>query len=272
MIPLRQLKLFEPRDLGDAVRMMSVEAPLAPLAGCTDVYVDLNSGRLGLKRFINLWSLDELRQITYRDGVLRIGALATFTTLKKSQLVRKHCPSLAAAAGEIGGPQIQNRGTLGGNIVSGSPAGDTLPVLAIAEAVLILRSLNGERCVPFLEFYTGYRKNLLRSDELLVGIEIPLLEGRQWFRKVGTRAAQAVAKVVFAGLRGRSPKIALGSVAPTVRRLAATESCLASGGSLAQAQEILLTEIAPIEDFRASVAYRKKVAQNLLAQFWEQTR
>src|SRR2546430_6301585 len=105
---------------------------------------------------------------------------------------------LAAAAREVGGVQIQNRGTVGGNIANASPAGDTLPVLAAADAVVVLQNAAGVRRVPFGSFYTGYRTSVRRDDELIVSIEIAPLRGRQWFRKVGTRAAQAISKGVMA--------------------------------------------------------------------------
>ncbi|MBI4545340.1 MAG: FAD binding domain-containing protein, partial [Gemmatimonadetes bacterium] len=119
------------------------EGPLVPLAGCTDLYVALNFGTLEGRRFLDLWALPELRRIERRDGVLSIGALATCTQLIRSRLVRQWLPILAAAAREVGGVQIQNRGTLGGNIANASPAGDTLPVLAAADADVVLRSASG---------------------------------------------------------------------------------------------------------------------------------
>ena len=130
------LTLLEPKSLREALVLLRDEGPLVPLAGCTDVYVNLNFGTSKDTRFVNLWPLDELRRIEVRDGVLSIGALATYTQMIRSPLVRKRLPILAAAAREIGGLQIQNRGTLGGNVANASPAGDTLPVLAAAEAVL----------------------------------------------------------------------------------------------------------------------------------------
>ncbi|HLN93291.1 MAG TPA: FAD binding domain-containing protein, partial [Thermoanaerobaculia bacterium] len=166
------LELLRPRTLRDALRMMRDEQPLTPLAGCTDVYVGLNFGTLTVKRFIDLWPLDELREIRVADGALSIGALATYTRIVRSALVRRRVPILAAAAREIGGVQIQNRGTLGGNVANGSPAGDTLPVLAVSDAVLVLGSARGERRVPFNSFYTGYRKSVLRADEIILAIEI----------------------------------------------------------------------------------------------------
>lgn len=265
------LKLLQPRGLAEALRMMRDEQPLIPLAGCTDVYVALNFGTLESKRFLDLWPLAELRTIRVSDGVLSIGALATYTELIRSPLVRKRLPILAAAAGEIGGVQIQNRGTLGGNVANGSPAGDSLPVLAVAEASLVLASAGGERRVPFDLFYTGYRQSVLRPDELIAAVEIPRVEGRQWFRKVGTRAAQAISKVVMAAVRSDRPRVSLGSVAPTVVRLPKTEAALASGAGIAEAHRALDAEIHPIDDLRSTAEYRRRVSGNLLEQFWRET-
>ena len=248
--------------------MLRDDGPLVPMAGCTDLYVSLNFGTLKDQRFLNLWRLDDLRRIEIRRKALWVGALATYTQILRSPLIRTHLPMLASAAREIGGVQIQNRGTVGGNVANGSPAGDTLPVLAVADAMVVLRSASGTRRVPFSAFYTGYRRSVLRSDELIEGFEIPPIAGRQWFRKVGTRAAQAIAKVVMAGVAGRTPRVALGSVAPTVVRALKTEEILAAGGSLDEAQRVLSLEIAPIDDLRSTAEYRRRVAANLLARFW----
>jgi CO/xanthine dehydrogenase FAD-binding subunit len=251
--------------------MMRDEQPLVPLAGCTDVYVNLNFGTLPAKRFIDLWPLDDLRRIRLSEGVLSIGALATYTEIIRSPLVRRRLPIIAEAAREIGGVQIQNRGTLGGNIANGSPAGDTLPVLAVADAILVLVSAAGERRVPFNSFYTGYRQSVLRADELIAAVEIPPVAGSQWFRKVGTRAAQAISKVVMAGIRSERPRLALGSVAPTVVRLPLTEAALASGASIIETRRALESEIRPIDDLRSTAEYRRRVSGNLLEQFWSDT-
>jgi CO/xanthine dehydrogenase FAD-binding subunit len=174
---------------------------------------------------------------------------------------------LAAAAREVGGVQIQNRGTIGGNVVNASPAGDTLPVLAAAGAELVLGSAAGKRRVCFDDFYKGYRETVLRPDELLLAIEVPRVAGRQHFRKVGTRAAQAISKVVMAAVFGPEVRIAIGSVAPTVIRARRTEDVLAGGGSIAEAKETLSREIAPIDDIRSTARYRSRVAVNLLGAF-----
>jgi CO/xanthine dehydrogenase FAD-binding subunit len=245
---------------------------LTPLAGCTDIYVNLQFGTARDTRFVDLWSLRDLRGISAERETLRIGALTTYTELIESALVRRRLPMLVSASREIGGRQIQNRGTLGGNIANASPAGDALPVLAAVEASVILRSAARERRVPFNAFYTGYRTTVRQADELIVAIEIPRIEGRQYWRKVGTRRAQAISKVMCAAVRGDEVRIALGSVGPTVVRLRRTERVLAAGGPLKQAQAVLRGEISPIDDMRSTADYRKEVAANLLADFWQPTK
>ena len=173
-----------------------------PIAGATDVYVGLNFGTLKEKSYLDIWALDELRGISVNDDMLSIGALATYTSIIRSKDVNARLPMLVEASKLVGGPQIQNRGTIGGNVANASPAGDTLPVLAAVDAVVVLRSASGERRVNFNEFYTGYRASQRKPNELIVAIEIPRVEGKQWFRKVGTRAAQAISKIVVGAVRG----------------------------------------------------------------------
>jgi CO/xanthine dehydrogenase FAD-binding subunit len=269
---LSSLSLLRPASLREALAMLHDHGPLTPLAGCTDLYVNMQFGTLSERRFIDLWPLADLRPIVVSGGVLRIGALATYTSIIASRLVQKRLPMLVQAAREIGGRQIQNRGTLGGNIANASPAGDSLPVLAAADADLVLQSAGGERRVPFTSFYTGYRTTVRRPDEIIAAIEIPPVSGRQFWRKVGTRRAQAISKVMIAAVRGPEIRIALGSVAPTVIRLRDTEAMLATGASIERAQETLRREIAPIDDIRSTREYREQVSCNLLAQFWRDTR
>jgi xanthine dehydrogenase small subunit len=269
---LSGLSLLRPRTLRDALAMMRDEGPLSPLAGCTDIYVGLQFGTFPEQRFVDLWALQELRGIADDRGTLRLGALTTYTDLMQSALVRRRVPMLVAASREIGGRQIQNRGTLGGNIANASPAGDSLPVLAVANAVIVLVSAEGERRVGFNEFYTGYRTTVRRPDELVMAVEIPRIEGRQYWRKVGTRRAQAISKVMCAAVRGPEVRVALGSVAPTVLRLRRTERVLTAGSPLKQAQAVMRGEIAPIDDLRSTADYRREVSLNLLADFWHVTR
>jgi CO/xanthine dehydrogenase FAD-binding subunit len=260
-------QLLQPRSLADALRMLRDEGPLTPMAGCTDLYVLLNFGTLRQQRFLDLWPLRELRTIRAKGDVLSIGALATFTDIIRSRDVNRRLPMLVAAAREVGGVQIQNRGTIGGNVANASPAGDSLPVLAAAEATVVLRSASGTRRVAFDSFYTGYRTSVARPDELIVALEIRRLQGRQWFRKVGTRAAQSISKVVMAGVGGKTPRLAAGSVAPTVLRLHKTEAALAAHASMPDAQTALLSEMHPIDDLRSTGEYRNRVAAKLLARF-----
>ena len=269
---LSGLRLAEPATLATALKMMRAESPPLPIAGCTDVFVLLNFGVLPTTSFLDLSRLGTLRKIAVRDDVLSIGATATYAEIIRSRLVRQRLPMLVAAAREIGGPQIQARGTIGGNVANASPAGDTLPVLAAADATVVLASSDGERRVPFNLFYTGYRKSVRRPDELVVAIEVPAVEGKQWFRKVGTRAAQAISKIVMAGVRRPTgaPSLAIGSVAATVVRLPSTEAALAAG-SVRAAQRALEAEIHPIDDVRSTAAYRLRVASNLLERFWADT-
>ena len=269
---VNKMSLVRPRSLNAALSLLASDPTLMPIAGCTDVYVGLHFGTMDQKRFIDLWRLKELHGISVVKDVLRIGALSTYTEIIESKLVQKRLPMLVAASREVGGAQIQNRGTLGGNVANASPAGDTLPVLAAADARIVLRNKNGTRTVAFNSYYTGYRKSVRQADELIVAIEIPRVDGAQWWRKVGTRRAQAISKIMMAAVRGRDIRIALGSVAPTVILATTAAAVLRDGGTLADAQAALLAEIAPIDDVRSTGEYRAKVAANLLAQFWNETR
>jgi xanthine dehydrogenase small subunit len=255
----------------EAALTILADEPRMPIAGATDVYVGLNFGTLDERRYLDIWALDELRGIAINGDVLSIGALATYTSIIRSKDVNDRLPILVEASRLVGGAQIQNRGTIGGNVANGSPAGDTLPVLAAVGAVLVLRSAKGERRINFTEFYTGYRASQRRQDELITAIEIPPVAGRQWFRKVGTRAAQAISKVVVGAVRASVPRIAFGSIAATVVRVPKTEAALAGGASIDDAARILGDEIKPIDDVRSTADYRKRVAVNLLRRFWKET-
>jgi xanthine dehydrogenase small subunit len=268
---LSTLHLRRATSLDDALAILRDE-PRTPVAGATDVYVQLNFGVHPATRFLDIWALDELRGITVRNDMLVLGALATYTSMIASADVAARLPMLIEAARQVGGPQIQNRGTVGGNIANGSPAGDSLPVLAAADAVVVLRSATAERRVPLEEFYTGYRASVARTDELIVAVEVPRVRGTQFFRKVGTRAAQAISKVVIAAVRdGSTARIAVGSVAPTVVRVRDTERAFASGASLDVAMSALRAEVRPIDDVRSTAAYRLTVTENIVRRFWAET-
>ncbi len=268
---ISELDLRSASSLDDALTILR-DDPRTPIAGATDVYVALNFGTLVPRRFLDIWALNELRDISVKDDTVTIGALVSYTSLIQSPVINERLPMLVQAAKLVGGPQIQNRGTLGGNVANASPAGDSLPVLAAADAVIVLRSATGgERRVPVTDFYIGYRATVMQSDELIVAIEIPHVEGKQWFRKVGTRAAQAISKIMVAAVRAPVPRIAFGSVGPTVLRARATEHALASGAGIDAAVAALASEIAPIDDIRSTGEYRLRVAGNLLRRFWSET-
>ena len=268
---LATLQLARPRSLAEALDLLAETPSLMPIAGCTDVYVGLNFGTLQVQSFIDIHGLSELSGIEVRGDQLSFGALCTHSDVMASAAVQQRLPMLIAACREIGGVQIQNRATLGGNIANASPAGDTLPVFAAADAVLVLVHRDGQRRVPFNDFYTGYRTTVLRPGELIHSIEVPHVEGKQWFRKVGTRAAQAISKIVIAGVRHPQPRLAIGSVAPTVLRLRGAEAVLADGGSDEEVVAAMQSEIAPIDDIRSTANYRRAVAGNLLQRFLVET-
>ena len=266
-----------PRVLTDAYAILA-EGPARPIAGGTDLMVAL-TGELGEppERILDLWGLDELRGIALDGDTISLGALTTYTEIRRSALCREHLPVLVEAAATIGAAQIQNRGTLGGNIANASPAGDTLPVLLAADASFVLGSGRGERTVPAAAFWPAYRRTALAPDELLLRVRIPLLAGRELrFRKVGTRRAQSISKVVVAlGWRDGSPaapwtdvRLALGSVAATPIRASATEAVIEGRAPTPEtadlAAETLAGELRPIDDVRSTAEYRRIVAARVV--------
>lgn len=249
-----------------------------PLAGGTDLLVQI-TGEIGPppERVLDLWRLTELRGIAIRDGALELGALTTYTEIRRSALCAEHAPALVEAAATIGAAQIQNRGTIGGNAMNASPAGDTLPVLLALDAELVAGGASGERTIPAAEFWPAYRRTAVRADELLVRVRIPIVaDRRQRFWKVGTRRAQAISKVVLALAWREKPgsgswrgvRVALGSVAATPIRANATEAILEGAPPGAEtagrAVAALIAELEPIDDVRSTAAYRREVAGRVL--------
>ena len=269
--------IVTPRSLLEAYAVLG-DAPHRPIAGGTDVMVQL-TGELGEPpaRMVDLWRLDELRGIRAVDGAIELGALTTYTEIRGSALCREHLPALVDAAATIGAAQIQNRGTLGGNAMNASPAGDTLPVLLATDAVLVAGSARGERQIPVTEFWVAYRRTALEPDELLLRIRIPLVPDRDIrFRKIGTRRAQAISKVVLClAWRATQPggpwsdvRLALGSVADRPIRARATERILDGArpepATADEAARTLAGELQPIDDVRSTADYRRTVAARVL--------
>ena len=275
---LSALAVVRPRTLARALAALAATPRPVPLAGGTDLYVALNAGTAEAMRYLDLSALAPLRAIATGRDAATLGALATFRALREHPVLRRRLPALVAAAAQVGAWQIQNRATLGGNIANASPAGDSLPVLLAHDAVVTVRSRRGERAIPFAQLHTGYRRLAMAPDELLVAVRVPYPPrgARALFRKVGTRRAQSIAKVVFCGVlgldaRGRvaHARLAYGSMAPTpVRAITAERALLGRrpGEGAADARAALARDLAPIDDVRSDRDYRLAVAGNLLAQ------
>ncbi|MBN8721424.1 MAG: xanthine dehydrogenase family protein subunit M [Acidobacteria bacterium] len=270
--------VYSVEQLNEAYKILA-EQPVKVLAGGTDLMVVYGSGGKLPSSLLDIWRLDELRTITEENECLKIGALTTYTQLVNNEQVKKYAPTLVDASLTIGAVQIQNRGTLGGNIVNASPAGDSLPVLSAFNAKIEIGSIRGTRQVDFNDFYTGYRQTVLASDELVLNILLPKQKEQETakFYKVGTRAAQAISKVVMSvratveNKRVLSIAIALGSVAPTVIRARETENLLAekeiTPSLLEEARQKLSQEVKPIDDIRSNEHYRRVISGNLIAKF-----
>ena len=266
-----------PASLAEALAILSSEPGIwTPFAGGTDLMVVYNAGRLKATRFLDISRLPELGGIQEDATSLAFGALTTFTDIQNCRAVHQHFPNLVKSARATGARAIQNRGTLGGNIVNASPAADTPPSLLAYGAELELVSPRGLRRVAYDRFHMGYKRMDLAADELVARILVPKPRGRgfHYFRKVGTRQAQAIAKVCLAahariedGLVA-DLRIGLGSVAPVPTRARNAESAII-GKPLAAlpieaARAALLGEMSPIDDIRASAHYRSVVTQNVL--------
>ncbi|PYP58243.1 MAG: carbon monoxide dehydrogenase [Gemmatimonadetes bacterium] len=256
---MHEVTFLCPKDLQDAVRLYRTTPGCRPLAGGTDLMVMLHARTLRPqpRAVLDIWSLAELKGVRRHSGMLEIGAAESYTGIIRSREAHRHVPALVAAARTIGAAQIQNRGTLGGNLANASPAGDTLPILLAYDAVVV----TDRRSIPIDQFFTGYRKTALQPDELITAVRFP--QGRDVvFRKVGTRAAQAISKVMMAVSR-KPARIAIGSVAEVPLRARGAEAALERGdvdGAIAAVAD----DIRPIDDVRSTADYRRTVTQNVL--------
>ena len=277
---LPDYELRTPGNLGDALTLLSNDPGVwKPLAGGTDLMVLFEAGRLAHKRFINIWNLPELRGISISEEYVALGAMTTYSQVQSNNVLQKEFPMLCRAASETGGLAIQNRGTLGGNIANASPAGDSPPALLVYEAQLELVCSGGSRWVPYNGFHTGYKQMLLRPDELIKSIRIPRSNASwsHYYRKVGTRKAQAISKICLAAIarmeddRISDLRIAFGSIAPTPLRCRKTEDSVrdqkVDAATISAARATLAGEISPIDDIRSTANYRLQVAMNVLEDF-----
>ena len=250
-----------------------------PFAGGTEIMVQHAACRLQPTHFLNIWALEDLRGISVTPHSARIGAGVTFTEIRQHPTLSADFPLLAQAASWIGSIANQSRATLAGNIVNGSPAADAPPALLVYDATIELVSATGSRTLPYADFHTGYKRSLLRPDELVLAIHLPrrFALHASYLRKVGTRKAMAVTKVALAATaiphdnQIHEIRLAAASLADRPIRLLATEAALLhqplTQATIAAAQAALRLEAQPISDIRSTAQYRTQVAVNLLTEF-----
>ena len=273
-------ELIAPRTLTGVLSLLASEpGQWTPIAGGTELMVAFAAGRLTARKLVNLWGVPDLRFIRTEPDRIVIGAGSTFRDLRKDPTVSAEFPLIAKAASWIGSIANQSRATLGGNLVNGSPAADSSPALLAYDAHAELISIRSTRIVPYAEFHTGYKSNVLAADELLYAVHLPrrFAQHRQYLRKVGTRRAMAISKTALAGCalieQGvvREIRIAAASIAAFPTRLYRAEDVV-SGQSITSetiraARAAALSEIVPIDDIRSTAEYRRVVTVNLLQEF-----
>lgn len=268
---------YQPLTVEEALVYLAKENTMA-CAGGTNLYVDRKHGKFLDKDYVSLDKLQELKQVTEQADGWHIGSMVNFACAEKLEIPGAAC--FVSAASQVGAPQIRNRGTVGGNIVSASPAADSVPALMALDAKVVLKSLTGERVVALAEFMKGPGRTDLRPGELMTEILIPKGSGKSTFSKVGKRNALAIAicnqAVYMETENGKITEIrvALGSVAPTAVRayhaeamLRGTEAAALDCGEFKAAlKDALLKDICPIDDVRATKEYRQSVALRMLMQ------
>lgn len=269
-----------PKNIAEVLTLLDREpGTWRPFAGGTDLMVLFEAGKLSHKKFVNIWGLKELQGIEVADDHVKIGALTTYSQIQAHPTLKTDYPMLCRAAFETGAIAIQNRGTVGGNIANASPAADTPPALLTYGCEVELVSTLGSRWVKYEDFHTGYKTTVMQSNELVKAVKLtaPAKGSTHYYRKVGTRKAQAISKVCFAGLarlqggRLSDVRMTLGSVAPTALRCVKTESVLRgqvlNAALVQRARLVLAAEVSPIDDIRSTREYRVNVTLNLLEEF-----
>ncbi len=286
------IDFLQPRSWAEALEVKAARPEALPIAGGTDVMVDLNFDRARPAAILDLGRVRELEGFERGDGWLRLGARLTYTEV--TEQLGEVLPGLATASRTVGSPQIRNRGTIGGNLGSASPAGDAHPPLLAADAEVEVASVRGSRRLPIAEFFTGPKRSALGPDELIAAVHLPAATGPQQFAKVGTRNAMVIAVCSFAlsldPERGRVGT-GIGSAGPTPLAASAAERFLegvleAEGlwgtrgpvGEAAGARfgELVAAAARPIDDVRGTAAYRRHglavLARRALAWAWDQYR
>jgi CO/xanthine dehydrogenase FAD-binding subunit len=290
--PLSTMDFLRPRSLADALAAKAELPDAVPIAGGTDVMVELNFDLRRPAALLDLTAVPELVNVSIVDGEVRIGAGVTYSRVITE--LAETLPGLAMASRTVGSPQIRNRGTIGGNLGSASPAGDAHPPLLASGAVVEAASARGERDIPIGHFFLGAKRNALEPDELIVAVRVPTATGPQQFAKVGTRNAMVIAVCSFALAlhpdddgHGGAVGTGIGSAGPTPRRAAEAEQWISgqldwSGrGPLpeevaARFGELVIDAASPIDDVRGSADYRRHalavLASRTLRWAWRQYR
>jgi CO/xanthine dehydrogenase FAD-binding subunit len=266
------MKVAHPRTLDEALEALQRMPDAQLLAGGTDFVVEVNFGHRRPPAVVGLRRVAELQGWRREDGELVLGAGLTFTEIETE--LAEELPALAAAARTVGSPQMRNAGTLGGNLGTASPAGDSLPVLAALDATVVLASSAGNRTLPMAEFVTGVKRTALAQGEIIREVRVPRLRGPQQFLKVGTRNAMVISiacAALILDLDGRSVRCGLGSVAPTPVRAAEAEAFIAgeidwdgphtSAAAVTRFGELAAAAASPITDHRSTAEYRRRAVQ-----------
>lgn len=269
---------FQPRSLASACRFKQENPGCTVIAGATDIGVQVNKGLKSVGRALSLGGIDELRGIACNQGQLIIGATATLADLET--VCRQHLPEYARLLYWFGSPQIRNAGTIGGNIANGSPIGDSMPALFVLNAEIELAGVDGSRRINMNDFYTGYRRTVMKPDELIARVHTPLPRDGEVFKlyKVSRRKDLDVSAFTAAFWIRRTGdtiddiRIAFGGVAPTIVRMRRCEQHLIGKTlelrTLRDAGKLARTEIQPITDVRGSKEYRLQLAENIFRKLW----
>ena len=286
------MEVLQPTSWGEALAAKKEHPEAIPLAGGTDLLVELNFARRRPETILDLTRVAELEEWSRDDGKVRLGAGVNYTRVIAE--LSSELPGLAIASRTVGSPQIRNRGTVGGNLGTSSPAGDALPPLVAAGARIELESTTGNRIVPMDEFCTGPKRNVLASDELIAAIHLPVASGPQQFSKIGTRNTMVIAVASFAlslDPSNRSVGAGIGSAGPVPLRASEAERFLEGvlgeerlwdgrapipDSATARFAQLASEAAKPIDDVRGSAAYRRHalavIARRTLKWVWDEYR
>ncbi len=274
------MNFYKPDSLLEALKLLSdLPDKKLLLAGGSDINILIRQKKITAESVIFINHLSELHGIDIFNNKLIIGAATTISEISHSLLIREHCPFLAASLADFASPPIANFATLAGNIANSSPTADTVPLLLVLEAELVLKSHHSTRNIPLAECYTGYKKTVLHDDELITAIEIPMLpttDYHPYYIKIGSRTALTISKISLAFVKHKSNfKIAAGSLNEYPRRLRNVEKYL-SDNPLSQNDDALLialqNDVTPISDFRSDKEFRLQVCFNYLRKFINDTK